>query len=180
MLLSATNQHVGWKTSSMLGANKKPLHHSTSSRLQKYCYLGKTCLNCKSGIFQFKGQSASLCAATDVVVLEEADLIFRQHRWRCSLAVKSHSAVSPVIERNKAATHHTAFQAILFLLHLLSHDPLCLCSHIALGFTHQCQGVSIFPGESRASGRECGPVTPAGRADQEFTVVLTAGLRRPN
>lgn len=48
-------------------------------QLQKHCYLGKTCLNCKSGIFQTKGQSASLCGATEVVGLEEAELIFYQH-----------------------------------------------------------------------------------------------------
>ena len=75
----------------------------------------------------------------------------------------------PLNQKNKnEATHHTAFQTILLLLHLLSHDPLCLRSHIALGFTRQCQGVSVFPGESGTSGRERGPVAPAGRAEQGF------------
>lgn len=87
--------------------------------------------------------------------------------------------VSPVIECNTEATYHAALQTILLLLHLLSHDPLRLGSHVALGFSGRCQGVSIFPGESGASGRECGPVSPAGRAEQEVTVVLTAELQSP-
>ena len=71
-------------------------------------------------------------------------------------------------------TYHAALQTILLLLHLLSHDPLRLRS---LGFSGRCQGVSVFPGESGASGRECGPVTPAGGAEREVTAVLTAELR---
>lgn len=84
--------------------------------------------------------------------------------------------VTPVIEQNTKATYHTAFQTILLFFHLFSHDPLCLHSHIALGFAGRCQRVSIFPGESGTSGRECGPVTPAERAEQEVIPVLTVGL----
>lgn len=59
-----------------------------------------------------------------------------------------------------------------FLPHFFSHDPLGLCSHIILGFLSASQGVSCFPGESGASGRERGPVTPVGRTLYEVSVVL--------
>lgn len=96
------------------------------------------------------------------------------------MALFSPSRVSPVIESNTKATYHTAFQTILLLLHLLSHDPLGLRSHAALGFPGWCQGVTNFPGESGARGRECGPVTPAGRAEKEVIAVLTAELLDAN
>lgn len=160
----------------MPGARTKLLLYITSDRLQKHSYLGKTFSNCKSAIFQTKGQSASLSVPADVVRLGEDELIFHQQWWCCSVPVGSHNVVTPVIEQNTKATYHTAFQTILLFLHLLSHDPLCLHSHVALGFSGRCQRVSFFPGESGASGRECGPVTPTERAEQEVTVVPTAGL----
>lgn len=157
---------VGWKTSSRLGWEPRLEATALKHQLQKYWYLGKTCLNCKSGIFQNqRTKCVTLCS----------------HRSRRTGRDWAHLLpVSPEIEWNTEATYPAAFQTILLLLHLLSHDPLGLRSHVALGFSGWCQGVSNFPGESGARGRERGPVTPAGRAEQEVTVVLTAELSEAN
>lgn len=161
---------------SILGAKSRShCFYSTSVKF----YFGKLCFSCISGSFQTKGRSASLSEATDFVGLNGAGVIFCQHWWSCSLLLGNHNVVSPVLQWNTKATYSTAFQMILLLLHLLSHDTICLHSHVALGFLGQCQEVRIFPGESGARERERGLVTPAGWADQEVTVVLTAGLQRP-
>lgn len=65
------------KTSSMLSTETRS--HCCTAIAPEILVFRKNLFNCTSGIFQTKGHSASLCAATEVVGLEEAELIFCQH-----------------------------------------------------------------------------------------------------
>lgn len=71
--------------------------------------------------------------------------------------------------------YHAAFKVML-LPPFFSQDPLGLRSHITRGSSSLSQGVSCFPGESGASGRECGPVAPVGTS-WDVRVVLRGSAR---
>lgn len=63
----------------------------------------------------------------------------------------------------KTKTAYQAASKVTFLPPFFSQDPVGLRSHITLGSSSLSQGVSCFPGESGASGRESGHVAPVGR-----------------
>lgn len=67
----------------------------------------------------------------------------------------------PKRNENSQTAYHAAFK-VMFLPPFFSQDPLGLRSHITLGSSSLSQGVSCFPGESGASGRERGPLAPVG------------------
>lgn len=116
----------------------------------------------------FSQPSDTLCAvATDVAGTDD---IF-------PLLAKSHRVVM-LTELNTFTAYRIVFSMTLPFCTLLSLGRFSLCSHVAWELLGWCQGVSVFPGECWAHEREVCPVTPAGQAEQEIAVVLTAGLSK--